>query len=58
MGIIAMLTQQSDEKIVKKCPVSTAWLKKLGVASIVFFTLKGLAWLVVIIGAVYFGLEF
>lgn len=51
-----MMVQHYYQKIINKCPLRFAWLKKLGVASIIFFTLKGLVWLAVF-AAVAMGLK-
>jgi len=39
-----MIAQRYYQKILNKCPIPLGVLKKLGVASFVFFTLKGLVW--------------
>ncbi|NJM53559.1 MAG: alanyl-tRNA synthetase [Blastocatellia bacterium] len=39
----------------KKENPAIKWLKRLGFAGFMFFFIKGLIWLAVIIGATYFG---
>jgi hypothetical protein len=34
------------------------WIKRFGVAGFLFFLIKGLIWLALIIGATYFGFDF
>ncbi len=34
------------------------WVKRFGVAGFLFFFIKGLVWLVLLIGATYFGYDF
>jgi hypothetical protein len=34
------------------------WLKRFGVAGFMFFFIKGLIWLALIVGATYFGYDF
>jgi hypothetical protein len=33
------------------------WIKRFGVAGFLFFLIKGLIWLALLIGATYFGLD-
>jgi hypothetical protein len=39
----------------KKEKPATKWLKRLGLAGFMFFLIKGLIWLALIIAATYFG---
>jgi hypothetical protein len=34
------------------------WIKRFGVAGFLFFLIKGLIWLALIIAATYFGIDF
>jgi len=34
------------------------WIKRFGVAGFLFFFIKGLIWLALLIGATYFGYDF
>ena len=34
------------------------WIKRFGVAGFLFFLIKGLIWLALLIGATYFGMDF
>jgi hypothetical protein len=34
------------------------WLKRLGLAGFLFFFIKGLVWLALIVAATYFGINF
>jgi hypothetical protein len=34
------------------------WLKRVGLAGFLFFLIKGLIWLALLLGATYFGLDF
>jgi len=34
------------------------WIKRFGVAGFLFFFVKGLVWLALLIGATYFGYDF
>jgi hypothetical protein len=34
------------------------WLKRFGVAGFLFFFIKGLVWLALLVGATYFGYDF
>jgi hypothetical protein len=42
----------------KKPGTFNKWLKRFGVAGFLFFTIKGLIWLALIIAATYFGYDF
>jgi len=42
----------------KKDNHAVSWLKRLGVAGFLFFLIKGLIWLALIIAAAYFGYDF
>ncbi|HRH40979.1 MAG TPA: hypothetical protein PKY82_04990 [Pyrinomonadaceae bacterium] len=41
----------------RKCP-AIKWMKRFGVAGFLFFFIKGLVWLALIIAATYFGVDF
>jgi hypothetical protein len=47
-----------QEEIGKNKNPAAKWLKRLGVAGFLFFLIKGLIWLALIIAATYFGYEF
>jgi len=34
------------------------WIKRFGVAGFLFFLIKGLIWLALLVGATYFGYDF
>ena len=43
----------------EKKPVAAAkWLKRFGLAGFLFFFIKGLVWLALLVAATYFGLDF
>ena len=37
---------------------ASKWIKRFGVAGFLFFLIKGLIWLVLLVGATYFGIDF
>jgi hypothetical protein len=46
------------EEIAKNKNPALLWLKRLGLAGFLFFFIKGLIWLALIIAAAYFGYDF
>lgn len=46
------------EQITKNKNPARLWLKRLGLAGFLFFLIKGLIWLALIIAATYFGYDF
>jgi hypothetical protein len=47
-----------NEETDKKNSRAARWIKRLGMAGFLFFLIKGLIWLALIIGAAYFGYDF
>jgi hypothetical protein len=43
---------------VTKEKTAARWLKRFGLAGFLFFFIKGLIWLALLIGATYFGFDF
>ena len=42
----------------EKKPAAGKWLKRFGVAGFLFFFIKGLIWLALLVAATYFGYDF
>ena len=47
-----------NEEPDKKNNHAARWLKRVGVAGFLFFLIKGLIWLALIVAAAYFGYDF
>ncbi len=48
----------NEENKNEKSSAPAKWLKRIGVAGFLFFFIKGLIWLALIIAATYFGVDF
>ena len=42
----------------QKEKTAVRWIKRFGVAGFLFFFIKGLVWLALLVGATYFGYDF
>jgi hypothetical protein len=42
----------------QKEKTAARWIKRFGVAGFLFFFIKGLVWLALLVGATYFGWDF
>lgn len=49
-----MITQETEKNV----NPFNKWLKRFGVAGFLFFFIKGLIWLALLIAATYFGYDF
>jgi hypothetical protein len=50
------MEENPEDKKGMKCP-AFKWVKRFGVAGFLFFLIKGLIWLALLLGAGYFGYE-
>lgn len=48
----------SMNEVTQKEKAAARWIKRFGVAGFLFFFIKGLVWLFLLIGATYFGYDF
>ena len=56
-GKVIFIKRMQQEPQKTKNPAAK-WIKRFGVAGFMFFFIKGLIWLALIIGATYFGYDF
>jgi len=54
----AILVESMENEPNSDKKTGTTWLKRIGVAGFLFFLIKGLIWLALIISATYFGCDF
>lgn len=56
--VIFMNRMQQDTPQKRRFSAAARWVKRFGVAGFLFFFIKGLIWLALLIGATYFGYDF